>query len=119
MKTIMFVLVCLLTTTLSFSQEISDVSQSGNALTVLDENNRTISSKYIGSNDQLCGFSSTIIVVQSGTAVYVYDQNFKTISSKYIDGKVKNVVGNKIIVKTGNAVYTYDKNWKVITSRYE
>jgi hypothetical protein len=110
-----------LTTCLTFGQDISDVSQSGNYLIVRGEKNNQISSKYMGSNDELCGFSSTIIVVKSGNYAIVYDQKFSQISSKYMgsNDKVKNVSGNNIILKSGNYVITYDKKWSQISSRYE
>lgn len=121
MKKFLLLFAFALTTTLSFGQDISDVSQSGTKLTVRDEKNNQISSKYIGSNDELCGFSSTILVIKSGSKVTVYDQKFNQISSKYIGNsdKVKNISGNNIIIKSGSKVTTYDKKWNQISSRYE
>ena len=121
MKKLLLLFAFALTTTLSFSQDISDVSQSGTLLTVRDEKNNQISSKYIGSNDELCGFSSTILVIKSGTLVIVYDQKFNQISSKFIGSsdKVKNISGSNIIIKSGSLVITYDKKWNQISSRYE
>jgi hypothetical protein len=110
-----------LTTCLTFGQDISDVSQSGTLLTVRNEKNSQISSKYIGNSDELSGFSSMIIVIKSGSLVTVYDQKFNQISSKYIGNsdKIKNVNGNNIIIKSGSLVTTYDKKWNQISSRYE
>ena len=111
-------------TILSFGQVISDVTQSGSGrLTVRDEKNNEIASKYISSDDELSGFSSSIIVVTSSNRrVSVYDQKFNEISSKYISGgeRVKNVTGNNIIIKyeTGRVV-TYDKRFNEISHRYE
>ncbi len=110
-----------LTTSLSFSQNISDVSQSGARITVYDAKNNQISSKLIGSDVELCGFSSTIIVIKSDIRVTVYDEKFNQISSKLIgsDAIIKNVSGNNIIIKAGGRVTTYDKMWNQISSRLD
>jgi hypothetical protein len=121
MKKFLLLFAFALTTTLSFSQDISDVSQSGNTLTVRDEKNNYITSKGISSSDKLCGFSSMIIVIKSGSTVTVYDQKFNYISSKGISSSdiVKNVSGNNILIKSGNTVTTYDKKFNYISSRFE
>lgn len=107
-----------------FSQNIADISiTNSNELIVRDINNKRISSKYISSNDELAGFSTSIIVIRkSSNEAIVYDENWKRISSKYLssDDVIKTVVGNNIIIKKrSREVITYDKNWKRISSRYE
>ncbi len=124
MKKILLVSAFVLTSILSYAQDISDVSQSSSGLlTVRDAKNNQISSKYISSGDELSGFSSNIIVVKSSSnLVTVYDQKFNQITSKYIsDGdRVKNVNGNNIIIKSKSGlVTTYDKKFNQISSRYE
>ena len=121
MKKIILPFAFTLITGMSFCQDISDISQSGNLLTVRDERNNEISRRYINSEDELSGFSSTIVVIRSGNLVYVFDQKFNEISRRYInsDDKVKNVNGNNIIIKAGNLITTYDKNWSEISRRYE
>lgn len=121
MKKFLLVSALALTTILSYGQDISDVSQSGSTLIVRDEKNNWISSKSISSSDELCGFSSMIIVIKSGSTVIVYDQKFNWISSKSIssDDRVKNVSGNNIIIKSGSTVITYDKKFNWISSRSE
>jgi len=92
-----------LTIVLTSAQDISDVSQSSSGLlTVLDVNNNQKSSMYISNRDELCGFSSSIIVVKYASGlVVVYNQNFNQISSKYIgdSDRVKNVNGNNVLIK--------------------
>ena len=124
MKKVILFTAFVLVTILSFGQNISDVSQSSSGrLTVRDERNKEISSKYIPKGAELCGFSSHIIVIiSSSRRVTVYDQKFKEISSKYIGvgDRVKNVTGNNIIIKTKNGrVITYGNKFKEISSRYE
>ena len=124
MKKFLLLFAFALTTTLSFSQDISDVSQSSNGrLTVRDDKNNEISAKYIGDSDELCGFSSNIIVVKSSNGrVTIYDQKFNEISAKYIgdSDRVKNVNGNNIIIKSSNGrITTYDKKFNEISARYE
>jgi hypothetical protein len=121
MKNILLLIAFAITTNLSFGQNISDVSQSGINLTVRDEKGNWISQKAIGSNDELCGFSSTIIVIRSGINLTVYDQKFNWISQKAIGSgdRVKNVSGNNIIIKSGINVITYDKKFNWISQRTE
>ena len=121
MKKILLLVTFILTTCLSYSQEISDVSISGTVLTVRDENNNVISNYILSYGDELCGFSSTIIVIKNQTVVRVYDQKFNSISNHILSygDKVKNVSGNNIIVKNGNVITTYDKKFNVVSTRIE
>ena len=121
MKRFLLVLLLAFTILLSYGQDISDVSQSGSLLTVRDEKNNKIASKYISSSDELCGYSVNIIVIKSGTLITIYDQKFNRVASKYIGSsdRVKNVNGNNIIIKSGSLVTTYDKKFNRISSRYE
>jgi hypothetical protein len=121
MKKLILTFVFALTTIFTFGQDISDVSQSGNTLTVRDEKNNYISSKSVSRSDELSGFSSTIIVIRSGSTLTVYDKKFNYISSKTIgsNDRVKNVSSNNIIIKSGNTVTTYDKKINYISSRTE
>ena len=121
MKNFLLLFAFALTTTLSFSQVISDISQYGRSLSVRDEKNNEISSRILMSNEELCGFSSTIIVIKNGSLVIVYDQKFHEISSSIrpSNEKVKNISGNNIIIKNGSRVTTYDKKWNEISSRIE
>lgn len=124
MKKLLLISAFVLTTSLTYGQDIADVSRtSSNELIVRNVNNNRISSKYISSSDDLAGFSSTIIVVRtSSNEVIVYDQTWNRISSKYISSNdiVKNVNGNNIMIRTSSKeIITYDKKWNRISSRYE
>ena len=121
MKKFLMLITFVLTTSVTYGQDIADVTRSGNTLTALDDKNSQISSKYFGTDDELSGFSSYIIVIRSGNTVTVYNQKFDQISSKYFgsEDKVKSVTGNNINIKSGNTVTTYDKNFNQISSRYE
>lgn len=124
MKKFLLLIILVFTVSVTYGQDITDVSRtSSNELIVRDINNNRISSKYISSSDELAGFSSSIIVIRtSSDEVIVYDEKWNRISSKYISSSdiVKNVNGNNIIIKTSSKeIVTYDKKWSRISSRYE
>jgi hypothetical protein len=123
MKKFLFVSALVLTTNLSFGQDIADISISSGKLTVWNSNYSEISHKYTFEGDKLSGFSPEIIVVTSkDNRVKVYDQEFREISNKYLyDGDfVKNVCGNNIIIKSKNGRVTiYDIKFNEKSHRYE
>lgn len=121
MKKFLMLIAFVLTTSVTYGQDIADVSQSGDYLIVRDAENKMLSQKYFGQNETLCGFSSHLIVVRNSMTIIVYDQNFKLISEKYVsdNDKVKSVTGNNIIIKSGSLIITYDKNFKIVSERYE
>ena len=120
MKKILFLIVFVLSVSVTYGQDIADVSQTEQSYIVRDANSNHISSRP-RSSDELCGFSSTLIVVQSQQYFYVYDQKFNLISSrqKNSDEKFKNVSGNYIIIKSGQYTITYDKDFKHVSSRQD
>jgi len=121
MKKILLLIAFIMTFSVTYGQDIADVSKSGDFLIVRDAENKLISQKYFGYNETLCGFSSHLIVVRNGNTVLVFDQEFKLISEKNINDndKVRSVTGNNIIIKSGSSIITYDKNFKIVSERYE
>ncbi|MFN5443393.1 MAG: hypothetical protein ACK48V_04115 [Crocinitomicaceae bacterium] len=107
-----------------WADDIADVVIERNgSVTIKDASNNVIFTGGWTSSWELCGFSSSIIVIkESNGYLYVRDRKFEVISTKGIssDEKVKNVVGNNIMVKHKNGrVTTYDKNFNVISEKYE
>lgn len=108
----------------STAQNIADVSVSSSGrVAVRDAKNNEISSKYLGINEEMAGFSSSIIVLLGSSGrVTVYNEKFQEISSKYlgINEKIRNVTGNYVILQGSNGrITTYDQNFREISSRYE
>lgn len=106
-----------------FSQDICDCAlDNTHYLKVLDCNNKKLAGKFLFPQEELCGFSSSIIVVKDNhNSVTVYDQDLKKISSKLLANNdvIKNIIGNKIIIKgLGNYVTTYDENFNKISGRF-
>ncbi len=124
MRKFLLLIACILTISVTYGQDISDVSQSSSGLlTVLDSKNNELSRKYISDGDELSGFSSNIIVIKYKSGlVTVLDQKCNEISRMYIsDGdKVKNVSGNNFVTRyKSGLVVTYDKKCNEISRRYE
>ena len=120
MKKILFLIVFVLSVSVTYGQDIADVVIERNGtVTVKDASNNILFTGGWTSSWELCGFSNTIIVIkESNGVVYVRDRKFEVISNKAInsDEKVKNVVGNNIIIKHNNGrVTTYNKNFNQIS----
>ena len=106
------------------ANDIADVVIERNgSVSVKDASNNVIFTGGWNSGWELCGFSSTIIVIkETNGRIYVRDRKFEVIADKAIssDEKVKNVVGNTISIKhKSGRVTTYDKNFNQLSERYE
>lgn len=120
MKKLFLLFAFLLTVSVTYGQDIADVSETAQYFLVRDAKNNQLSYKQ-KNNEELCGFSSTIIVLKSAMYFVVYDQEFKQISYKQrnSEDKVKGVAGNTIVIKSGQYTITYDKDFKQISSRQD
>lgn len=102
MKKFLMLIAFVLTTSVTYGQDIADVQQrSDGTLIVFNSENREISRMNITDRDDLSGFSSTIIVVtREDNTVIVYNQESREISRMNISDneRVKNVRDRKSVV---------------------
>lgn len=114
MRKFFTILSVLFVSQLSLGQSLADVSITNSGrLIAIDEIGSVLFEKYLGYQERLIGYSSSIIVTQTeGGRVTVYDQSFSQISSRYIanDEKIKRVSDNYIIlVNDSGRVFVLDK----------
>ncbi len=63
---------------------IGSVILKGSYVYVYDEKGHQLSSKNVGSNAELRGYTATSYSVQKGNYVYVYDEKGRQLSSKHV-----------------------------------
>ncbi len=99
---------------------ITSVAQRGSTAYVYNERNSTSCTLSIGSNNKLCGFSSSFVCIQRGSTLYVYDEKGHTLTTISIgcNSEFHSCAGT-INIKRGSTLYMYDEKGRSKGTRHE
>lgn len=117
MRKIITIFIIVLSSLISYSQNISHIQQTSSWYYVYDTNNKKLAT-ITKSTGELVGYSSEIFILKKGTWYYIYNATGKrltTIESSRV-GEIISVTRDQFVSTKGNWIYIWNSRGRRINT---